>query len=104
MSSSNKHVTNWTRKVRVDPFARIVEKSLKEILKKSSTEQIMSGLAKMNKPYKTEASFNTSINKGTYTTRDFIKFMLAAGLKEFTIKVTDEELEKIETFLKEKKS
>jgi len=100
---SIKNTTNWNREVKVEPFARIVERSLNEILKDSSNEKIMTELAKMNKPYKSEYSFTASIKKGTYTTRDFIKFMLAAGIREYTIKITDEELEKIEASLKKKK-
>lgn len=100
--ASFKNTTDWHKELKEDPFARIVEKNLKNILKKSSAEKVMSELARMHKPYKTVNSFGTSINRGTYTTRDFIKFMLAAGIRKYTIEITDEELEQIETFLEKK--
>jgi len=71
------------------------------MLKESSNEEIMTNLKALNKPYKTINSFKASIRRGTCTTRDFIKFMLAANVSEYTIKITDEERKKIDFFLKE---
>ena len=86
-----------------DPYARIVKKHLHKLINDSgkNNKEIINNLANYGKSY-TPNSLSSTIIKSSLDTRTFIRFMLASGLKEFTIKVTDEELLKIEEYEKNK--
>ena len=68
-----------------NPYGRVIEKYLLEIIKDVPAKVIIENLKSYNKHY-TKQSFDAAIKKSTLDTRSFLKFMLASEKKEFTIK------------------
>ena len=84
-----------------DPYARTVERNLRELLAGKNSKDMIKNLKKRGKSY-VYHSYQLAIARSTLDVRSFLKFMLASGVKEFTIKITEEELLKIEEYEKNK--
>ncbi|MFA6195236.1 MAG: hypothetical protein WC656_01175 [Sulfurimonas sp.] len=81
----------------IDPYARTVERNLRNLLADKKSKDMIKNLKKYGKSY----SYNPyllTIARSTLDVRTFIKFMLASGVQEFNLNITDEELVKINEF------
>ena len=78
-----------------DPYARKVESILEDIISNTNKASVVENLPKFDKHY-SKNGLTSVIRKSTLDVRTFLKIMLASDVKEFTIKITDDE---IKTFL-----
>ena len=79
-----------------DPYFRIVERNLRELIANKDKEILLDNLKCVGKPYSKYHSFIETIKKPTLGVNSFIKYMRASGVREFTITITDEELKNLE--------
>ena len=94
-----KYKTLYYQKNINNPYGIFVRKMLAEVTKDTSFETLRNNLRKYSKSY-TKISLKAALRNSTLDTRSFLKFMLASEKKEFTIKITDED---IATFLEYEK-
>ena len=85
-----------------DPYARIVERLLKDIIKDSSDEKMIKNLKKYGKSYISPVSYRNVIRKSSLDARTFVRFILAASHKSYKIEITDEEIEKLNEYERER--
>ena len=81
----------------IDPYARAVERNLRYLVAKKTGKEMRADLKKYGKSYG-KGSYNLAIARSTLDVRSFLKFMLASGVTNFTISVTEEEISKINEY------
>jgi len=80
-----------------DPILKIVNMNLVELTKDFTTNEMINNLSLLNMPFK-EPAYNKKIKHSTLSVRDLIKFMIATGKTEFTIKISKEEKKLIKQY------
>jgi hypothetical protein len=85
------HMRQCKPRKNISPYVKIARRNMKELLKNISTQELLENLKSYNKTYQSEESLYLIVWKSTMNIQNFLKFMLASGVKNFTFTVTDEE-------------
>ena len=88
------------RKNKTDPARRVVERNLNLLLENTNEKQMIEKLKDLGMPLKL-ASYKFMLKKSSLSAACFIKLMIAAKRKQFTLNVTEEEIENIKKWEKE---
>lgn len=87
-----------TKKTRPqNPFKKIAQRNLRQLLDGVNSDVLLKDLKKYNKKYDKD-SLSQVISRSSLSTPSFLKYMLAAGVKEFTLTISEDELESVDEY------